>query len=68
MIAMIENMEKLAKAGVRGVMAWSPLTGEEYSATAADYWQAPAGWTMLDAEGEPMLLVREVRTMEDVKL
>jgi hypothetical protein len=55
MLATIENMQRTK--GVAGVLAWSPTTGEEYSADPGDYWNAPAGWTIRDEDGEPMVLV-----------
>jgi hypothetical protein len=57
-IATIENMREYAGAKDRTVFAWSPVTGEEYSADAEDYWNAPPGWTMTDSEEGPMELVR----------
>ena len=47
-------------------VAYSPSTGEQYSANPGDYWNAPDGWTMTDADGEPMILVFERHTFEDV--
>ena len=38
-------------------MAYSPETGEEYSADAGDYWNRPADEPLLDSRGEPMILV-----------
>ncbi len=56
-IATIENMRAHHQADV---FAFSPLTGEECSSDPADHFLAPAGWTIRDAEGEPMVLVRRV--------
>lgn len=47
-------------------VAYSPETGEEYSANPSDYWNAPAGWTMTDENGNPMLLVIPRHSMVDV--
>jgi hypothetical protein len=41
---------------VRAV-AYSPHTGEEYSASPGDYWQHPPEEPLRDEVGEPMLLV-----------
>lgn len=43
-------------------IAWSPATGEEFSATSGDYWNVPDDMPLLDEREEPMLLVvREQR-------
>ena len=63
MIASMRNMRALHGPGV---VAWSPITGEEYSADPGDYWWADDGWTQLDAEGEPMILVRRRSEMAEV--
>lgn len=55
-IATIENMRKYYEPGVS---ASSPETGEIYSANPADYWDAEAGFTMYDLNGQPLLLCRE---------
>jgi len=52
-----------------GVLAFSPLTGEEYSANPRDYfmWSGDDEDTpLVDSAGEPMLLVRKVTTFEPV--
>lgn len=41
-------------------MAFSPFTFEEYSACDGDYWNWPDNEPLKDAEGNPMILVREV--------
>jgi len=41
----------------RRAVALSPSTGEEYSASAGDYWDLGADEPLRDADGEPMLLV-----------
>jgi len=63
-LATIENMELYA--GVPGVFAYSRETGEEYSANPGDYWNASAGWTMTDSEGEPMILCKRVCEHVDI--
>jgi hypothetical protein len=57
-LATMANMQAYAGSHDRAVFAYSPLTGEEYSADPADYFNARADWTMTDAEGEPMILAR----------
>lgn len=58
--ATIENMRLFAER--RNLVAFSYITGEEYSANPNDYWNALPGWTMHDSAGEPMILV--VRTLQ----
>lgn len=41
----------------RRAVALSPSTGEEYSASAGDYFHLAADEPLRDADGEPMLLV-----------
>lgn len=43
----------------RRAVAFSPLTGEECSASAGDYWNLPDDAPLIDSEGEPMVLVFE---------
>lgn len=38
-------------------VAFSPLTGEQYSADPGDYWGRTKDTPLYDSEGEPMLLV-----------
>ena len=40
----------------RGVLAYSPATGEEYSATPGAYWYMADDACLLDAEGNEMVL------------
>jgi len=57
MLATIENMRAHPRTpGTVGLTAYSPATGEQYSADPGDYWNASPGWTMRDSEGEPMIL------------
>ena len=49
----------------RRAVALSPSTGEEYSASAGDYWQHPRGEPLKDADGEPMLLVTRHTIFKD---
>lgn len=64
------NMKLLAdraKAPIAapGIMAYSPTTGEQYSATPGDYWDMPQDRPLIDANGEPMILVsRRVQFVE----
>lgn len=62
-VASVGNMRRIGDD--RAVKAWSPHTGEEYSATPGDYWDAPDSEVLKDSEDEPMILVREVCTMHD---
>ena len=39
-----------------GVVAYSPATGEEYSATPGDYWNMPDDECLTDSEGNEMIL------------
>lgn len=46
----------------RRCFAYSPLTGERYSADAGDYWTLDDETALRDSEGEPMVLaVSETR-------
>lgn len=38
-------------------IAWSPITGEEYSASSGDYFTQRDDVALFDEAGEPMLLV-----------
>lgn len=63
-LATPRNMQAaLAKSGqpvsVPGLFAYSPNTGERYSASPGDYWDAPLDEPLRDSEGEPIVLVRE---------
>lgn len=56
-------------AGMRGVVAYSPLTDEHYSANADDYaWRLPPEHCLTDAAGEDMILVTEQVVISDVEL
>ena len=59
-IATIESMRAAYKPGV---FAYSPATGEQYSANPNDYfWLTDADGPLTDSEGEPMILgTRSVR-------
>lgn len=52
--------------GHENVIAYSLLTGEEYSATPGDYWHLSQDEPLLDSEGEPMILVTRRRIFEEV--
>ncbi len=46
----------------RRCFAFSPGTGEQFSASAGDYWTQPDDQPLTDSEGEPMVLaVSETR-------
>lgn len=49
----------------RHVFAYSPTSGEEYSATAEDYWNLPDDEPLRDANGEPMILAHRVTSIVD---
>jgi hypothetical protein len=53
-------------ADIRGVVAYSPETGEENSANAGDYWDMHEGYTLEDHDHNPMVLVVRVSHMVDV--
>ena len=40
----------------RGCFAFSPTTGEQFSADAGDYWPLPDDEPLLDSDGRPMVL------------
>ncbi len=63
-----ENMKRHhdPNNAIESVIAWSPTTGEEYSATPGDYWDADPTKPLVDSDGEPMILVRKVTRMEPV--
>lgn len=66
MFATIENMEKVKDR--RDVVAYSPYTGEEYSANWRDYhWQVPAGWRMRDSTRHVMRLVTKTMVIEEIE-
>jgi len=66
MLASIENMKRMRDAQ-RDVFAYSPFTDERYSADSGDYWNAPPGWIMVDAEGNPMILATETTTIVEAE-
>ena len=60
-----KNMEALRKESgepicAPGVVAVSLETGEEYSASPGDYWEAPDDEALLDSAGRPMVLAHRV--------
>jgi len=76
--ATIENMRKYKRENrtvegdegtitilARQPVAYSPNTGEQYSADPGDYWNAPDGWVMTDSEDDEMVLVFESTRMID---
>jgi hypothetical protein len=62
--ATVANMHRAPE----GTVAISPVTGEEYSATPGDYWDAPLNYCLTDSDGNEMILVREVHDYVDVVL
>lgn len=63
-LATIENMDSFAH--VPNLIAWSPSTGEEYSANSGDYWHVGPYFTLTDSDDNAMLLVVKQCTMVDV--
>lgn len=63
MIATIENMREHYAPGV---FAYSPLTGESYSANPGDYFWLPEDTPLTDFLGEPMDLVTSRRELVPV--
>ena len=57
MAGIIASLKNMKKYEGRGTLAYSPHTGEEYSATPGDYWNAPESWVMKDSRGNKMYLV-----------
>ena len=57
------NMRKYQD--VRGLIAYSPVTGEEYSANAGDYWNWAPDQVMKDQRGNGMILVWRSITLVD---
>ena len=51
---------------VAGLVAYSPTTGEEYSAWAHDYWHYTDNNPLEDANGDPMVLVVRRSYLTDV--
>lgn len=62
----IETPDGPAVIEARRCVAYSSYTGEEYSAASGDYWQLADDEPLLDSEGEPMILARQVCAMVDV--
>ena len=50
----------------RQPVAYSPETGETYSASAGDYWKLPDDEPLRDYYGDPMILVFETHGYVDV--
>lgn len=72
MLATPANMETLRidagePIGCPGLFAYSPTTGERYSADAGDYWNRPADEPLRDSNGEPMVLALEFTSIEEVQ-
>lgn len=59
------NMAKLATILTPGarLLAYSPRTFEEYSATPGDYWDRPGDEPLRDANGDPMVLAYRYETV-----
>lgn len=57
------NMRLCEDRGIPNVVAFSPETGEIFSATPDDYFMRPDDWCMKDSQGNDMELVREIHTV-----
>jgi hypothetical protein len=66
MIASRENMELLAREEIVAI-AYSPTTGETYSARPGDLKDMPMNWVMRDEDGEDMILGRPVQVFLDAE-
>lgn len=68
LLATTENMRECERAGVSGLIAYSPTTGEECSATSGDYWFLPADRCLVGTDDRPMYLaiVRRQVSIVDV--
>jgi hypothetical protein len=60
------TLANMRKHYTEGVIAWSPTTGEEYSADPGDYFMLGDDDMLKDDGGEPMLLVHRVECMVEV--
>lgn len=63
-LATVENMARVAESCPRAV-AYSPSTGEQFSATPNDYFWLGAGEAIIDSEGEPCVLAVRSECFED---
>lgn len=57
--ATVANMRQ--HSGVPGLIAYSPVTGEECSANPGDYWHLPEDEPLIDSNGAAMVLARITR-------
>lgn len=64
-VASKANMDRYADQP--RVVAYSPTTGEEFSANPSDYWNAPPEFVLKDHDGDPMILVVAAVRMVDVE-
>ncbi len=62
--ATVANMRKYRE--VPGVLAYSPTTGEEYSANPGDYWDHELDSPLTDSNGAAMILVTRRVVYQDV--
>jgi len=61
------SIENIRKCGGNGVIAFSPYTGEEYSADPGDYWYAEDSLVLEDEDGNDMELVRKQAIYEVIE-
>lgn len=66
-IASLANMVKAQDQGL-SVMAYSPATCEEFSATPGDYFMQRPDWVMTDWEGNEMVLATRQTVFIEVEL
>lgn len=57
-LATVRNMREFSSQGP--LVAWSPTTDEQCSADPRDYWLLDDDDPIVDATGEPMVLMRHV--------
>jgi hypothetical protein len=62
--ATIENVKKYG--GQRGVVMYSPKTGEQYSATPGDYWQVSPKYVFKGEKGAALYLGKPFSGIEPI--
>ena len=62
-LATIKNMKKYYRSNI---IAWSPITGEQYSANHRDYWAMKDDKCLKDSEGNDMILARKIKMIEPI--
>ena len=64
MDATLANMRKVQDTGA---LAYSPVTGEEFSANPSDYFWLAENDVLQDSEGNPMILVRLISYLQKIE-